>query len=1150
MVLVVCLLALLTACPRPLVPPASTPGLGTAPGLSATEQVLGQVDFGAQKVQADISDDIAPGATVALIDVLSGQTLSTTRTDENGRFVLVYSNGFKPVSGGLYYFEALKGLKGASGVPNAVGADVVRVRTIASYRSGGWVTLTSRGVTTSILINPMSTALSVIVSLRQGSAAPLDVSTLFGAIKPGRAQGSYPDTLDLPDPSLVPLVQSAYDLVIDALAKERDPVRWITLDSENPNVVRLPDVPFSIKFPDPGVQEIGKELDLVGVNFAPQPEQNLVSFRTDGGWVPATVVSVLPDLTRLKVIVPDGAVNGPIRLQIGDKILISDFNFQLAVVDGHSVVRPFGGITYLFVANASLGTIAYVSPSGEATPLITNLSSPQALTFGPDGFLYVACGGTKKRVVRFDVTLDGNGKLVPGTPTDYSGLLSNPSGMAFDLSDPNPDPSQRVYPLYVADRGLNQLHRVEWTANRNTAQPTALFPVAGLNEPRGLSFGADGRLYVANAGANNVLAVSKLSGESDTYLSGLGKPWSVAFDSKGNFYVSSNTGNSIFRRDAVSGVLSAFASVPSPGGLDADASGYIYCGDNLSNQIYLVNSLGETRMVATGISSPMGIHVDADGIFVVTGSGQLLKITHDTGSLSVLADGLTGAGDLGRDAAGNFYVFQKSLGRISRITPAGIISVFLNVTNTSDIYVKGNKLYLKKTNTLRPDGNWSGMGGVEVRDLSDREVVEDLKLSYLRDAAGMAFDTTPAGTYRDWLYVANLDDRSVVRLKPEGDGDLKKHKVHRFLDRFNAPELDRPWDVWVDPANGNVWVSDQGTSTADDGLYVYNSAGTRIADYSGIVDRPLKFGYDGSRLYLANYGGHEVIRIDPTNGTELGAIAVSFPRSLAFDAATNRMFIGTWDGNHSTNRPIKKVESYPTASVVTDYYNLLAYDLVFENGNLYTAAGSTYKIAADLTRHDRFMSSRSTLYDFARRADGKIYHITRDGRLGRWTTDWDGEIASMVEYAGGGPLVVDGLGNWISAFMTGCSTKDILMGRLDDSDPASFQITPIRFSTDDCWVPDANMASDGGNLVFITANPKAELVRFNTATYAFHDLGRRFGMTDRSHGVSVYNGKVYQTIMTRHQIDVYDANGASGGEGSNPPAYLETLPVGLVAPEL
>ncbi|MNK41350.1 Serine/threonine-protein kinase PknD [compost metagenome] len=1142
LILLSLLVVLVTACPRPLVPPMGATGGTDVP--TGTDAVLaeGQADFGSRSIQATITDDVAPGATVSLIDVATGRTVSTTYTDPDGRFILKYSNGFKPVNGALYYFEAVKGLKGGADTPNAVGADAIRVRTIASYRRGGWLTLTNSGASSQIIINPMTTALSVVVSLRHGTAKAIDAATLFGAIRRGQGQGEFPDALTLPDTALVPvaLVQETYRLVIDALAKERDPVRWITLDSQNLDQVRLPDVPFSIKYLSPGIQEIGKELDLVGVNFAGTPAENQVSFWSDAGWIPATVLSVLPDLTRLRVVVPQGAINGAIRLQIGDKFLTSDTPFQLAVVDGHSVVRSEGGQSYLYAANATLGTIARISPTGESAPYIQGLTSPQALTFGPDGALYVACGGAKQRVVR--IAFDSDLKPLP--PTDYSGAIPNPSGIAFDLVNGNP----KLAALYVSDRTAHRLYRIEPPASLEAAvlpQLTAALAPTGfpLNGPRGLSFGADGRLYVANSLGNNVLAVDLSTQSTSEFVSGLGLPWSVAFDSKGNFYVSSNTGNSIFRRDAMTNVLSAFASVPSPGGLDADASGYIYCADNTSNQIYLVNSLGETRMLATGISSPMGIHVDADGLFVLTGSGQLLKITHGAGGLSVLADGLTGAEDLGRDSSGNFYAYQKSLNRISKITASGIVSPFLNLSNTSDIYVKGTKIYLKKTNTRLPDdSDWSGFAGVEVRDVSNPAVVEKTYRSYLADAGGMAFDTSSL-TYENWLYVTNITEGTVVRLKPGAGGGLTTHQAFRFLDKTNAPELSRPWDVWVDPANGNVWVSDQGADASKDGLYVYNSAGTRIKDYSGIVDRPLKFGFDGTRLYLANYGGNQVLQIDRNNGTVLKTFNVTKPRAIAFDGTT-RMYVSTWDGVSSTGRWIYSIDDYQGAGAPVQYFDLLAYDMLFKNGNLYALGGSSNKIAADRSRSDRFKSSRGTLYDYAVRKDGQAFHITRDGRLAKWDTDWDGEISALIEYAGGGPVVVDGNGNWLSTFMTGCSVKDLMFGKLDPATPAEdFQQTPIRYGTDDCWVPEANMASDGGSLVFIVANPKGELIRYNTATQAFHRLGKRYGITDRSLGVSVYGGKVYQTIMSKHQIDVYDATATAN-------AYLQTLPVGLVSPEL
>ncbi|MNK90162.1 Serine/threonine-protein kinase PknD [compost metagenome] len=1089
--------------------------------------------FASRSVQATITDDVAPGATVSLIEVQSGQTLGTTFTDPDGKFILKYSNGFKPTNGVLYYFEAVKGLAGANGRPNAVGSDAVRVRTIASYQKGGWRTLTNSGASTTISITPMTTALSVVVSLRLGTSKPIDPSTLFGAIKAGRPQGNYPDTVVLPDPGLVPLsmVQDAYDLVIEALASERDPVRWIAIDSVNLNQVLLPEVPFSITFLNPRKQLIGQELMLVGSNFSRVTAENEVHFTADGGGrIPAERVGeVSSDLSTLRVKVPAGAISGPVYLTIAGKTVTTDPEawFQLDVRDGHSVVRTMQGQTYLFVANPGMNTVSRISPSGEVVPFITSathpqLSSPQALTFGPDEALYVACGGSAKRVFR--IAFDAAANPLPATI--YSGALANPAGMAFA---PNGD-------LLVSDlEAPNRIYRIASSSTAvSLAQPTTSLALAGvpLNQPRGLSFGSDGALYVANTDSNNVLRIDLAAGIASTALSGLSKPWSVAFDSKNNLYVSNNGGDSIYRKDALSGLVSAFASLPTPGGLDADPSGYIYCADNVSNQIYQVNSQGDARLFATGLSSPMGIHVDDEGIFVLTEAGRILKISHADKALSLFADGLSDGRDLYRDAAKNFYVYHPALGRVTRLTPAGEVDTYLPVSNVSDIYVSGNKLYLKKSDTLRPDAAWSGQGGIEIRNLSTWGVVEDSQQAYVRDPVGIAFDNSN-GPFKDGLYIAQHDDRSIVKMD-------KNQRFTPFLNASNAPELAKPYDVWVEPSNGNVWVSVYGTGTADDGLYVYSPAGTQLKNFSTVVNRPCKFGFDGTTLFLADYNGHKVLKLDRNIDNPAWAATTHYAlgtnaRALAFDTATQTMYI-------AGNGTIYKVPNYlaPTPASHTAYHAFNAMDLHFHtDGYLYAANGYSWKIEKNGSVRTEYQRSAGTLSDFAWRAsDGAIWHSDRKGRLSPWTNDentqqWGG----MPNYKKDGAIAVDGSGNWVSVNRVTCSGQHITVGWQDGT-----QTTPRFFNTSLCsTLPEPELVHGGGSRLFMAINPTGQLMRYDTADNSFVQVAKKYANTDFSHGLAVHGGILYHSIKTRHQLDRYNAT-------TN--ADLGTLLVGLIAPEL
>ena len=143
----------------------------------------------------------------------------------------------------------------------------------------------------------------------------------------------------------------------------------------------------------------------------------------------------------------------------------------------------------------------------------------------------------------------------------------------------------------------------------------------------------------------------------------------------------------------------------------------------------MLNSQGESRMLATGISYPLGVHPDADGIFVVTEIGQILRIAHGSGVVSLFADGLSNPMSLGRDSDGNFYVHQPALKQITRLATVtdasgrltGMIDSYLPVSNVRDIHVAGRKLYLQKTLIKNPQGEDEGRPEVSIVAGDDSE---------------------------------------------------------------------------------------------------------------------------------------------------------------------------------------------------------------------------------------------------------------------------------------------------------------------------------------------------------------------------------------------------------------------------------------------
>lgn len=116
-----------------------------------------------------------------------------------------------------------------------------------------------------------------------------------------------------------------------------------------------------------------------------------------------------------------------------------------------------------------------------------------------------------------------------------------------------------------------------------------------LNQPRGLALAANGNLYVANSGANNVLVFNPDYAwvSSKTITEGVSKPSSVAFDSAGNLYVA-NIGTESVTQYSSAGVQNTAgtitAAINTPEYIAVDSSDNIWVNDGyLEVTIYAAN---------------------------------------------------------------------------------------------------------------------------------------------------------------------------------------------------------------------------------------------------------------------------------------------------------------------------------------------------------------------------------------------------------------------------------------------------------------------------------------------------------------------------------------------------------------------------------
>lgn len=277
-------------------PAAAGVDAGTASRVPA---ITGRVIFSGYSTQATMTD-VAIAATVSLIDTVRNVTEATTLTDSAGVFQLNLTSGWVPAQGRTYYLEAVKGLNS-----NAAASDAARVRTIIDFQ-GGWRSITSASPGAPVILNPGTTALATIASLKGTNL--VDPASLIGSLT------LNPETYS----PVANLSNTEYTqvraLVVSVLGDNTDPIADINFDPGPPPTY------YSAAARRGGTLtttqttvNVGDTLTLRGLTFDTTLANNVVLFN---GSVPGTVTGISADQKSLFVTVPAGAVSGPVTVKL------------------------------------------------------------------------------------------------------------------------------------------------------------------------------------------------------------------------------------------------------------------------------------------------------------------------------------------------------------------------------------------------------------------------------------------------------------------------------------------------------------------------------------------------------------------------------------------------------------------------------------------------------------------------------------------------------------------------------------------------------------------------------------------------------------------------------------------------------------------
>jgi sugar lactone lactonase YvrE len=362
-------------------------------------------------------------------------------------------------------------------------------------------------------------------------------------------------------------------------------------------------------------------------------------------------------------------------------------NLHIADMSNHRIrmISPDGVISTF----AGTGVAGYSGNGGPATS--AQLHSPDGIAFDSTGTLYIS--DLQNYRIR-KVTPDGIILFVAGNGTggyepDYGIAASAwvmPEDVCVDAAGTvyfvNGEVIRKITPDGIISNAAGRQSR---GFNGDGLPPS----VTQLNVPDGIAFDHAGNLYIADSWNHRIrkvtpagvvstfagVGVAGYSGDgSYSTVAKLSFPRGIAFGPDGSLYIA-DKGNHRVRKVAPDGIMSTVAGI----GAWGQGGGWGFSGDG-------------GKAILARLSSPAGVAVDRDGSVYIADSAnhRVRKVTPD-GIIDTVAGngegGFSGDGgpassaqlafifsDIALDAAGNLYIADCTNMRIRMVTKSGVIS--------------------------------------------------------------------------------------------------------------------------------------------------------------------------------------------------------------------------------------------------------------------------------------------------------------------------------------------------------------------------------------------------------------------------------------------------------------------------------------------
>jgi sugar lactone lactonase YvrE len=531
------------------------------------------------------------------------------------------------------------------------------------------------------------------------------------------------------------------------------------------------------------------------------------------------------------------------------------------------------------------------------------------------------------------------------------------------------------------------LYELPYSSTGYATTPTLIS--SNYNQPVGVTFDAQGNLYVADAGPlyssgegtiylipNEQSGGSKALNPSDQYgvVYGIGTVDRVAFDLSGNYYwmnsgntISEQTPSTVFGSVALGGTVTkdvdlTFNSSVTPATITVVPSG-VFTNTLQGTCSATTNAAGSSCTVQLtfaptnpGVQSGSILLLDSKGNQLATadvsGTGAGAGLSVDPGVVSTFASGYTAPAGAAIDNLGDLFFADSKQNAVLEVPVGQAAAVALGSGFNAPTGVAVD-----------------GAGNVYVADTGNSQIVEipvvngalstsaqTVLISSSTTLAGSAL-SKPAGITVDSLgnlYIADSDNKRVVYVPYVGSWDFS-------LALTLGSGMSSPSAIAVD-AFGNVYVADAGSGDVYE-LSAPLSAGVQITVASG-YNAPSALTVDASgSLFVVDKGNAKVWRIPNISGSLSAASAINVigqlystdaasiqaPYGVAIDPAGN-LYVS--DEQNAAAYLVGRTSSTQSFGIWTPGTTSGALDYYLENsGNAALTFGTPYySVSGDTTQ--------------------------------------------------------------------------------------------------------------------------------------------------------------------------------------------------------